>query len=387
MEDACCLEPKLAAKLRGLWTRPEDMLNDSNFWQAFRLFGRTALITNMHVERLFAQIKQSVDMSDAFLERVRVNGYLSECLSQHLKAGGADPREEHAGAAIALGAPLEAAIPKEHRQSRAAPAWMMYVNTLDQDHQSRNPDAPRRSKQQRTSDQIKLKADFDALPEAEKARWAARAAEAHALKRMAAVQEARLPQVEPLEMPDAARPMGGLSGDGLPINQQAFLRAAAARADDSFRSWGRQARDEFQAAAFVQDSGKIPRGLRVTVRRACWQRHSGVCATKDSAIYDAICHTGSALAQYLWDGKHQFEWLRIILSEPERPDTVKSEGLFWCAYTRGSNPRASLFLAGDPPCKRRIFASAATSPSPPSAFSPPSSPLRVALSLLAPHPR
>ncbi|CAK0827903.1 unnamed protein product, partial [Prorocentrum cordatum] len=341
-EDDCCLEPKLAAKMRARWSGPEALLNDGQFWQAFRLFGRHAAIANMVVERLFAQIHRCMDISDACLERVRVNGFLTECLSQHLKAGGDDPREQQATAAAAMGAPLASAIPRGRRTTRKAPGWMKYVNAMER------KDGPPRSKLQRLTERSALKADFHRLPLGEQSQWETRAEEDFMSKRLKVALEATLPAVEPLEHVTDAAPVCGLTGDGLPVNQQSFLKATGAGVDDSFRSWGTSLRKEFQDACFVKDACKIAKGRAVTVRRACWQRHAGVCESKDAPIYPALAGTGTALAQRAWKGDWQFQWMRIELSEPGAPETMKAGGFYWCASTRGSNPLLTLFLAGEP---------------------------------------
>jgi hypothetical protein len=56
----CCLEPRMARKLRALWETPEQMAQDSSFWEMFLVYAKGAKISNMHVERLLALIKQCV---------------------------------------------------------------------------------------------------------------------------------------------------------------------------------------------------------------------------------------------------------------------------------------------------------------------------------------
>eukprot|EP00959_Pyramimonas_sp_CCMP1952_P168719 3524892-Pyramimonas_sp.AAC.1 len=93
-----------------------------------------------------------------------------------------------------------------------------------------------------------------------------------------------------------SRPMCGLGGDGLPLKQQEFLSAARCKLADAFNAWGPQARREFRGGTFVKDAGRIPAGMKISVTRACWQRHAGVCMAKDVAVYEPCLRSGAALA-------------------------------------------------------------------------------------------
>eukprot|EP00959_Pyramimonas_sp_CCMP1952_P197184 4123454-Pyramimonas_sp.AAC.1 len=168
----------------------------------------------MVVERLFAKIHRGVDIGDAFLERVRVNGYLTEVLSEYLRAGGDDPRQQQATGTAAMGAPLQRNEARERRASRRVPAWVLYVNTME--NQGTRANGPPRSKAQRIIDRAKLKADLDDLPDEERTLWETRADEEFVTKRIDAAQEGRLPAVEPMEMVIDKTRLCGLIGDGVP---------------------------------------------------------------------------------------------------------------------------------------------------------------------------
>ncbi|CAK0844024.1 unnamed protein product, partial [Prorocentrum cordatum] len=313
----------------------------------------------MDVERLFAQIHRSIDIGDVFMERVRTNGFLTQCLSQHLRAGGPDPREEHAEDMMAAGAPLERSVRPVARAGHAAPGWMMYVNAKEKPSSSVSQP---RDKRQRVQARTLLKAEFDNLPQEEQDTWNAKAAEAHFIKRQAAAREAALPEVEPLPEACGPTPMCGLSGDGLPLSHQAFLAAAESDPAAAFNQWGQQARKEFRDTTFVKDANRIPPKKKISLWRSCWQRHSGVCQSKDSSIYEPCLKSGAALSRYLWDKQWQFTWVRADLTAADQHDVMVAGGYFWVAYTRGANPLMSLFLAGQQLLLRKLSSKVAESP-------------------------
>lgn len=91
-----CLEPLMAEKMANLWKDECAMAEDLPFWTALHLWSKKLKVCNMHIERLLALVKQSVvqDGTPAFMERVAANGYLCQWITDHIKAGGYDPRVE-----------------------------------------------------------------------------------------------------------------------------------------------------------------------------------------------------------------------------------------------------------------------------------------------------
>ena len=140
--------------------------------------------------------------------------------------------------------------------------------------------------------------------------------------------------------------LGSLSGGGLPVNQQAFLDAARCSLDASFRTWGPRARSEFEASTFVEDRGQIPKSKKITLKRACWQVHFGVCKRKDSDIYAPIVSSGVSLTDFIWEHDLQFQWVLLELIAVDEPGGIVASGYYWCAYSRGANPKLTLFIAG-----------------------------------------
>eukprot|EP00959_Pyramimonas_sp_CCMP1952_P458300 9476396-Pyramimonas_sp.AAC.1 len=195
------------------------------------------------------------------------------------------------------------------------------------------------------SERAALKRQFDLLPDAEQHAWNRRAAAKYLHEQGRAAAAPRLPRAD-APVAQQSRAVCGLSGDGLPVNEQAFLTAAGCDVDDAFRAWGPAARAEFQEATFVEDGGRIPRATRISLPRACWQRHPGVCMHKDRAIYDSIYASGVALADDVWKHKRQFEWMKLELTAENNPEATHCSEYFWCAYARGANPKLTLFLAG-----------------------------------------
>lgn len=332
----CCLEPKLAGKMRALFGGPQQMLEDPHWWMAVQAFSRHSKVCNMHVERMLAVIRQSIAHSNPLLERVCANGMLAQCLHQHLSAGGDDPRHEMSETLLADGVPLARELEKRETRpkgrKRSIPAHLAYANA--------QPVGLRRD----------AMLGFKDLPPAEQAHW-------KSMAREAAVQRSMQSAGEPSSSSTAAaeslsdvgsRPMLGLSDGTLPIGPMAFEIASGASSTSSFASWGLTARQEFQDKCFIKDAGDIPRSARVAVSRCCHQLHFGVCKHVDQHNYSMLLKAGTALWKHMWDGSWEFHWVQIsIARNTALEDPVDSRASwYWLAHYRGADPRICLFIQG-----------------------------------------
>ncbi|CAK0867518.1 unnamed protein product [Prorocentrum cordatum] len=310
-----CLEVRLARKLRRLWPSDSEMLDDAHFWSAYMLFAKHALLCNMHIERLLSLVRQSLpfDLKAPVLERVCGNGFLSQCVAQHVSAGGEDPRVESLASARRAGVPLrrdEAWAPPKG-QTRAQPACILYANLHVQDKLIENPTlAPADARRE-------LVAEFNALPIAQQAVYQSRVQEAKLEKqRSKLVQE---PDTSPTSSWTPTAMMGCSSIDA-PVSSAAFFEASGALHEDaSFMSWGVQARAEFRRQCFVADAGSIPRGRRIAIARCCFQKHFGVCAHDDADIYAALVSAGQALWQHVWSNSLASVWLHVWIADGSGP--------------------------------------------------------------------
>ncbi len=328
----CCLERRFAKKLRQMFPSAESMLKDKYFWRALRLFGRYALIANMGVERLLAQVRQSINHKLPFLERLCSNGFLSPCLSLHTASGGKDPRVEDAEDMRDLGVPLARFDKAANRASRPCAPGIAYANA----HAGKRP---RPESQSYAEFRRSLHAEYQDLPAADKQKWLDKCSDMHAQKvaeNYSAVPD--LPDTSELE----ATGLLGLGDKHCPVKDGTFLTATAARADSSFASWGLSAREEFKAHCFIPDSDSISKSLKLKPHPCCRELHFGLCKDRDKLVYSLVLSSGLSLWQYCVDYELEFSWVRAFVGEESGADGSVQQlqgrsGYFWVARVRKSS--------------------------------------------------
>ena len=124
------MEPLCSAKLRLKFATPEDMQQDTGFWASFRLWASRAKLSNMHVERLLAQVRKSVptDVKRPLMERVVANSFLGQFCSRYVAAGGRDVRVETADDLISVGVQLERSFRRFRSKRGGARGWMLFAH-------------------------------------------------------------------------------------------------------------------------------------------------------------------------------------------------------------------------------------------------------------------
>eukprot|EP00959_Pyramimonas_sp_CCMP1952_P095002 1986729-Pyramimonas_sp.AAC.1 len=89
----CCLDADASLKLRDLFPDADRFLQAPGIRQALKLWASKARVSNMHIERLLAQLKRNaVDIPPYRVERFLSEGYITQFVAQHLANGGKDPR-------------------------------------------------------------------------------------------------------------------------------------------------------------------------------------------------------------------------------------------------------------------------------------------------------
>jgi hypothetical protein len=108
----CCIDDAFGLKAKRLFIGARAMALDSEFSRLMKTWIRVGRISNMHVERLLAEIGRSV-VGNVSAERILSAGTLTQYLKKHMDAGGYDPRMAYRANAIAEGVPLRSAVKKE----------------------------------------------------------------------------------------------------------------------------------------------------------------------------------------------------------------------------------------------------------------------------------
>ncbi len=345
----CCLEPKLALKMRSTFKTESDLLNSQSFWRALRLFARHTKIANMHLERLLASIKRSVCTKVPTLERVSSNGFLLEVLGMHTSAGGLDPRTDMAEDLIADGVPVVGSFQGKKsaaKQAQPAPGWMLYAND-----RIANSDSQDMSSGDMQALRARSKREFLLLPEGARQQWEDRAAFAAAARMLSMRGEDESGcSTKPTARDASGKAVVGLNSNDLPVNPDAF-RAAAGVVDSgaSFYSWGKKARERLQKRCFVFDRGAILPRARVALPKCCSHQHFGLCKSKDSDHIRVYLKCGAVLWQFLWSNVTAGTWVRVYIATRAQVDRAVPafRDLTLCvAYLRGADPRLILLLEG-----------------------------------------
>lgn len=104
----CCLDVGMCRKIRAMYASASDMLADTAFMGALRLWARGSRVTNMHMERLLSLFRKTVPDKCPGFERFASAGFLAQILQEHLAAGGAHPAVVTRKELVADGAPIMA---------------------------------------------------------------------------------------------------------------------------------------------------------------------------------------------------------------------------------------------------------------------------------------
>jgi len=99
----------LPGRIRTLFESEEAFLADRKIQTTLKLWAKKARLCNMHIERLFALIRQSFAQKVPSLERLVSAGLLSQVLGIHLQHGGVHPDSMSRRSLIEAGCPIAAA--------------------------------------------------------------------------------------------------------------------------------------------------------------------------------------------------------------------------------------------------------------------------------------
>lgn len=107
-EKRCCLDPHCTRKVRDLLLGPTELLEDTELMSTLRSWSMKGRVCNMHVERIFARVRQSTPQTSPNIERVCAAGFLKELSLAHVKAGGTLPGVVFRSDLLAENTPIQA---------------------------------------------------------------------------------------------------------------------------------------------------------------------------------------------------------------------------------------------------------------------------------------
>ena len=111
----CCLDADASLKVRA--RRQVDVRTDPKLLSTFRVWRRRRRFTNMHTERGLKRVMGSAPKRCVAARQI-ASSFLSAIFSDHLRAGGHDPRKILRRQCIVQGAPIRAATGVRKRRKR-----------------------------------------------------------------------------------------------------------------------------------------------------------------------------------------------------------------------------------------------------------------------------
>ena len=127
----CNKDSWFSEKLMTLFRSAEEMASDPTLLVALNNWGRTAKVSNMHLERMLARMKKGTPQKAPMLERLLAAGTLGEWIRRHTKSwNGSDPRVVTRERLLQDGAPLRSARKRRAQSSTLGglPAALIFAN-------------------------------------------------------------------------------------------------------------------------------------------------------------------------------------------------------------------------------------------------------------------
>jgi len=165
----CDMAANSSLKFRSQYSGPSHMFNAQSFKMLMRRFGRVGRLCNMQTERLLALIKASTDLKSPTLDRVISSGFLTQLRTEHMNAGGSDPRYVTGTALKEDGAPLQSSVRSSNHPNKVRPC-ILYANIKMEQHRHNMAVAgqPAPSKLETSRLMSEFAASYSSLSEAER---------------------------------------------------------------------------------------------------------------------------------------------------------------------------------------------------------------------------
>eukprot|EP00959_Pyramimonas_sp_CCMP1952_P458418 9476581-Pyramimonas_sp.AAC.4 len=129
-DHGCNKDRDISDKIQKSFGSFEEFNSSTTVDDVLKLWGASAKMTNMHVERLLSLIRSATPMKNPFLERLLGAGYLGDWLKDHInKHGFKDPRINTTDDLVKAGAPLikgaKAKRKNKNKNIGGARPWML----------------------------------------------------------------------------------------------------------------------------------------------------------------------------------------------------------------------------------------------------------------------
>ena len=302
-------------------------------------------LTNMHLERLLAQFKQTSDEKHPNVERVLASGYMQQVATAHVLAGGTHPASTAVDDLIEEGAPLRAAVtrPKLPYQCRA---HVVYMN----ERRKRHKEELRRLGQSTTISRdvhdmlmFQWASDFKHLSPLEAASYHDEA------EAMRLVKESK--EEKTIVVPDVPG-LWGLNCEKEPVRYETlrseFLKVAGAEAGadygredellPAFTPLAPDLRKSFVRDQIERDEGcAIPASERLLPRKTCREVHLGICKKACGLEYAKIFRLSKGI--HANTVPHAFYVIYAFA------DTILLDSMtVYCCHRRPAGPQISVFI-------------------------------------------
>ncbi|CAK0895533.1 unnamed protein product [Prorocentrum cordatum] len=353
----CCLEDSMSIKLRDLYggdDGKQKFLDDDKLKQALRLWGDTTKMTNMHIERLLARLKEAGGRESPFpLERLCADGFLSEFVRCHVAVGGRDCRVWTRADLSRQGVPAvadEIALRKASQNRGGARGWMVYAR-----EQELNLEVPLAKGEDRKAFYSFMAQRFRDLPPRERRHYRERALERASARRTGRQRSSEFDADAPPLVQHASSSLWGLSSPDLPVDSDLFVDAVRCKcaprygracseneAAMSFNRWGPKCRGAFQKGCYIVDKGYVPEGVNFKTRLTCQELHPGFCCTADRLRYKHLRKLNRHFLQFLKQQKCERSMLlaRVLSAEGRELSHV----YLYCTHVRQRDPAIGLFV-------------------------------------------
>ena len=330
---ACCLDAACVRKLPRLYNGAEELLADGDFLDAVRLWSRRGRCTNMHIERCFALLRKAVEDPAPNVERVAAAGFLSQVRAEHRKAGGKDvgltTREDLAREGVARYAATRARV----NQPGRARGHITFMQERVEKYKLEK--GGKLSRAEQASARAAAMASWrHELSAEERAEWQARAvAKASTVKAAMEVRQRGFKD-------DV---LWGLAQENTPLRADVAKQYLAeqlecAEEEVSLTKMSAKYRQRMRDGVVVQDNGSLPVQETVIRHRACFEKHPGICCTRDKIFYKPIITALKRLERWLFEHGCLGAALQLRGYGNADEDAMAVDSTSYIAHMRKSDP-------------------------------------------------
>lgn len=144
----CCLDVHCSRKVKAAFASAEELMCSEDMMKLILAWARQARVCNMHVERLFAQIRQAAPQRKPFAERVCVAGLVTQINHAHRQAGGVLPSSFRRKDLHKLDAPVASKVDSANHCPQRARGHILFMTRRLREEAAKLPKGARLSKEQ-----------------------------------------------------------------------------------------------------------------------------------------------------------------------------------------------------------------------------------------------